>query len=249
MKFSSPSVLFACIISVAIAAPAVITVTEQVSELAVTVEAIVLVENDQTVTSYTTLGQEASPTTSIAMTASDEVHDITTVSSSSSVAAIDSETNVATTTTSSGSATATSSDYATALLVEHNNKRALHQNTSALTWDDTLASYAQSLADAYDCSGTLTEDDSSYGENLALGYGITGAVDAWYDEISEYDFSSPGYSSSTGHFTQVVWKSTTSVGCGIKYCDTTWGEYVVCSYNPAGNVIGEFSENVMPLTS
>jgi len=45
----------------------------------------------------------------------------------------------------------------------------------------------------------------------------------------------------------VVWKATTSVGCGRTECDGkggTQGWYVVCEYYPPGNVIGEFAQNV-----
>jgi hypothetical protein len=34
-----------------------------------------------------------------------------------------------------------------------------------------------------------------YGENLAAGYGsVAASIDAWYDEINQYDFSSGGFS-------------------------------------------------------
>ena len=133
------------------------------------------------------------------------------------------------------------------MLNEHNVKRALHSNTPALIWSETLASYAQNYADNYDCSGNLVHSGGEYGENLALGYGTTGAVDGWYDEISSYDYSNPGFSEATGHFTQVVWAGSSQVGCGIKYCGDVWGDYIVCSYEAAGNVIGEFPENVLAL--
>jgi uncharacterized protein YkwD len=130
---------------------------------------------------------------------------------------------------------------------EHNTKRALHKDTGSLTWSDTLATYAQNYADSYDCSGNLVHSGGPYGENLALGYGTTGSVDAWYNEITSYDYSNPGFSESAGHFTQVVWKGTSEVGCGLKSCGGEWGDYIICSYKAAGNVIGEFADNVMPL--
>jgi hypothetical protein len=36
----------------------------------------------------------------------------------------------------------------------------------------------------------------------------------WYNEVSKYDWGSPGYSGITGHFTQVVWKASTELGFG-----------------------------------
>ena len=34
-------------------------------------------------------------------------------------------------------------------------------------------------------------------------------------QIKDYNFGAPGFGMNTGHFTQVVWKGTTSVGVGI----------------------------------
>jgi hypothetical protein len=38
------------------------------------------------------------------------------------------------------------------------------------------------------------------------------------DETVLYDFTKPGYSSATGHFTQIVWKGTTKIGCAAASC-------------------------------
>lgn len=140
------------------------------------------------------------------------------------------------------------SSFASSILAEHNAKRSLHKNTGSLNWSDELATYAQNYADNYDCSGSLTHSGGPYGENLALGYsGSSGAVNAWYDEISDYDFTNPGFSSNSGHFTQLVWKGTSEVGCGIKSCNNEWHDYIICSYNSPGNVGGEYADNVNPL--
>ncbi|CCE64613.1 hypothetical protein TPHA_0I01070 [Tetrapisispora phaffii CBS 4417] len=133
------------------------------------------------------------------------------------------------------------------LLDEHNLERAKHVDTPALTWSSSLASIAQAEADAYDCSGTLTHADSPYGNNLAIGYSPVDAVDAWYNEIADYNFADPAFSTSTGHFTQVVWADTTEVGCGIKYCGAYYHDFITCYYNPPGNYIGEFAEEVHSL--
>ncbi|GAV27995.1 hypothetical protein PMKS-001463 [Pichia membranifaciens] len=161
-----------------------------------------------------------------------------------------SSTEAATTTSSSSSAPSSTdssgsggSDFASQILAEHNAKRALH-GVSNLSWDDTLASYAQNYADSYDCSGTLTHSGGQYGENLALGYTTTGSVDAWYSEGNGYNYGSG--CSVYDHFTQVIWESTTKVGCGFKQCDSYWGTYIICSYDPAGNFVGKCDSQVVP---
>jgi hypothetical protein len=93
------------------------------------------------------------------------------------------------------------------------------------------------------------------GENLAAGYAnASAAVDAWGLEREHYDWNQPGFSEATGHFTQVVWSNTTTVGCGRKACNGdggTPGYYVVCEYYPPGNVEGDnnqfFVDNVKRL--
>jgi hypothetical protein len=74
-----------------------------------------------------------------------------------------------------------------------------------------------------------------------------------YDEVRMYNFNNPGFSSATGHFTQVVWRSSSTIGCAVQACNnglggTGWprGSLVVCRYSPAGNVLGSFQTNVLP---
>ena len=137
---------------------------------------------------------------------------------------------------------------ATALLAAHNRVRAQHC-AAPLAWSAELAAVAQKWADHLRHEGCAFEhSQTDYGENLAAG--SDGALDAdgvvgmWYGEIDKYDFRRGGFSMETGHFTQVVWRGTTKVGCGTSRCSgmTIW----VCNYDPAGNVEGEYRENVEP---
>jgi len=75
------------------------------------------------------------------------------------------------------------------------------------------------------------------------------ATQAWYDEIKFYNYGRPGFSSQTGHFTQVIWKSSTELGIGIALTSDNLTAYVVANYYPQGNVDGEFAANVLPLCS
>jgi hypothetical protein len=61
------------------------------------------------------------------------------------------------------------------------------------------------------------------GENLARNSNVatlgesSWASDTWYAEINDpgYDFNNPGFSNGIGHFTQMVWKDTQKLGCGV----------------------------------
>lgn len=134
-------------------------------------------------------------------------------------------------------------------LTGHNNARALH-GASPLTWSDDLASAAASWV--VNCVFEHSQGKvGPYGENLFAGtgnYGITDAINDWMAEASDYNPNSPTFS----HFTQVVWKSTTQLGCAVHTCapgtifDASYGtsQFIACEYNPPGNVEGEFADNV-----
>ncbi|TEB39194.1 PR-1-like protein [Coprinellus micaceus] len=127
----------------------------------------------------------------------------------------------------------------------HNLVRRDH-GAAALTWNDTLASAAQRWVDGckFQHSGGAV---GPYGENLAAGtnLGIRAAIKLWTDEVSQYDPNNP----QPSHFTQVVWKETTQVGCAVRTCTTIFpnniaAQFYACEYNPPGNVIGRFPQNV-----
>ena len=133
-----------------------------------------------------------------------------------------------------------SSVLKSAVLNSTNTYRKQH-DASALTWNDTLAEFAE--AHVKPCKFAHT--GGPYGENLAEGYpDITASVDGWGDERQEYNYGDPGFSEATGHFTQLVWQGTTSTGCGVQDCGTR-GWLLFCEYSPAGNVLGQFAQNVV----
>ena len=125
-------------------------------------------------------------------------------------------------------------DFTSAVLNSTNMFRKQH-DASPLSWNETLAEYAASHA-----SGCVfAHTHGPYGENLAAGYeDIEAAVDSWGNERDSYNFADGGFSMSTGHFTQLVWKATTSVGCGRAYCNKagTPGWYLMCEYYPAVSI-------------
>jgi hypothetical protein len=65
------------------------------------------------------------------------------------------------------------------------------------------------------------------------------AVNAWMAEKKDYKIKS---FFDTGHYTQVVWKETTQVGCGAAIADARF--YLTCAYYPRGNVQDMYTQNV-----
>ncbi|KAK6352704.1 hypothetical protein TWF696_004707 [Orbilia brochopaga] len=118
----------------------------------------------------------------------------------------------------------------------HNGYRAHHQ-VAPLRWNDTLAKAAQQSASR--CDFALTPNNP-YGENIAAGtYSNPDYyVYMWYNASLKYDYHNPGFSYTTGTFTQVVWKDTTQLGCGwVDYCRNGWPKMLFCEYSPAGNIL------------
>lgn len=114
-----------------------------------------------------------------------------------------------------------------------------------LSWDDTVAESAQGWADALVADSCAFEHENQYvyGENLwwATWDGTpTEVVDDWGSEVDDYDYDAndcaPG--KMCGHYTQIVWSTTETVGCGQGVCSddsVIW----VCRYDPPGNWVGE----------
>ena len=69
-----------------------------------------------------------------------------------------------------------------------------------------------------------------------------------YNEVCNpgYNFNGGGSSGVTGHFTQVVWKESTTLGIGRAEVTKNGMKcaYIVARYKPAGNFMGRYTENV-----
>jgi hypothetical protein len=48
--------------------------------------------------------------------------------------------------------------------------------------------------------------------------------------------SSSGNWVDVGHYTQIIWRQTTRVGCAVHQAQA---DFLVCRYSPAGNVMGQ----------
>ncbi|HIK32469.1 MAG TPA: SCP-like extracellular [Oscillatoriales cyanobacterium M59_W2019_021] len=134
-----------------------------------------------------------------------------------------------------------------AILNAHNQYRA-EVDVPPLSWSDALASDAQEWADYLASLGRLQHSENTgQGENLWMGtsgfYSYTDMVEAWGEEQQYFiggtfpDVSSTGDWSDVGHYTQMVWRETTAVGCGIATAEGN--NILVCRYSPPGNFMGE----------
>jgi len=127
------------------------------------------------------------------------------------------------------------------IVAAHNSVRARH-DLPPLRWSDELARYAQNWANAL-----IARDDfrprsnPQYGENL---FEISGGsatahdvVSAWAAEGKNYNYRDNTCSGRCGHYTQVVWRDSKLVGCGM--ARNRRREVWVCDYEPHGNIVGE----------
>jgi len=111
-----------------------------------------------------------------------------------------------------------------------------------LTWSEGLASSAASYASQCrfaHSGGSL----GPVGENLAAGTGYFPASAA----VALFSSDQPDPAHQFTHYTQVVWKSTTQLGCGVAFCSGIFDKpatYHVCLYDPVGNVVGEQQTNL-----
>ena len=125
-----------------------------------------------------------------------------------------------------------------------------------LCYSAEVAAVAQAWADG--CHYMHNAGRGNLGENIYAEAGTgsgtaktpVDAVRLWSAEAEWFDYDNPDNCTAPNppgtclHYTQVVWRDTTSVGCGLRRCTTnspfgpsfpTW-TYVVCDYAPPGNV-------------
>jgi len=127
-------------------------------------------------------------------------------------------------------------------LVKEQNEARARQKLTPLTWDCALARYAQQWANR----GVFEHRaDSSYGENMFVASEpsepVKTAVKRWMSEESNWTnktgMCAPG--KFCNHYTQVMWKATTKVGCGVnRFVNAKWKVVLVCNYDPPGNTPG-----------
>ncbi|KRB82533.1 SCP-like extracellular [Sphingomonas sp. Root710] len=138
------------------------------------------------------------------------------------------------------------------LLASHNRERS-SLGIPPLVWDRKLARDAQAYVLHLAETGYLvhSEDDPAdpdpQGENLWAGtsgyYGPEAMVGLWIEEKKDFkpgifpNNSISGDLEQVGHYTQLMWRSSHSVGCAA--ARGAEDDFLVCRYSEGGNVIGE----------
>lgn len=137
------------------------------------------------------------------------------------------------------------------VLSAHNRER-VAVGVPALAWDADLASDAARYARTMSASGEFkhSEDEPGVepqGENLWAGtpghYSPEAMVGLWIAEKRDYKSgtfpmnSRTGDVAAVGHYTQLMWRRSTAVGCALGRGRNE--DFLVCRYATAGNVVGQ----------
>lgn len=135
------------------------------------------------------------------------------------------------------------------LLAIHNGERAA-VGVPPLAWDPALAAAAASYGPSLAAIGRLQHSPRHLrpGQRENLWMGTTGAyspeqmVSTWTVEKRIFRpgifpaVSSTGNWLDVSHYTTMIWRTTTRVGCAI-HRTAAW-EYLICRYSPPGNIDG-----------
>jgi uncharacterized protein YkwD len=150
-------------------------------------------------------------------------------------------------------------DFANMILAVHNRERAA-VGVPPLVWSDKLAADAKLYAEHLVATGEFDHPSDKWvaahptgpeGENLAGNHrlppvsspppppsSIARMEQGWIAEKNYYQgYPSATGDTTTGHYTQMVWRDTTQVGCG--YASAGGYDVLSCRYSPPGNIIGQ----------
>lgn len=141
------------------------------------------------------------------------------------------------------------SQFPARILAAHNAVRAQF-GAAPLAWDPALANGAATYAVQLALTNSFQHSDRrarpGTGENLWMGtrgyYSYEAMVGGWASEQRDFvpgifpAVSRSGNWENVGHYTQMVWPTTTRVGCAV--ASNARNDYLVCRYSPAGNIDG-----------
>lgn len=133
----------------------------------------------------------------------------------------------------------------------HNYERAA-LGVGPVRWNDSLAAGAQEWADHLSATGQFAHSPDEkggpqIGENIWGGtkghFSLESMVHLWIAEKQHFVPGTFPHTSATGnpadvsHYTQLVWRDTVEIGCGLSGAGGE--EILVCRYSRPGNVVGQ----------
>ncbi len=136
------------------------------------------------------------------------------------------------------------------MMTAHNDARRAY-GVAPLLWDAALAADAGAYAQTMARTRTFRHDPNpnrrrTQGENIWMGtrsgFSYATMIGQMIDERRHFrpgqfpNVSRTGRWSDVGHYTQVVWPTTTHLGCAT--ASNATDDYLVCRYSPRGNVDG-----------
>ncbi|KXJ86047.1 CAP domain-containing protein [Microdochium bolleyi] len=152
----------------------------------------------------------------------------------------------------------TAATFKETALNKHNAARGHHHDLK-LKWSDSLAKIAQGHVNSCEFKHKV---EGTYGQNIGWTSWTGGTAPSavtkmsdmigsgWYSgELAAYKNywgKEPNMDNfeKFGHMTQLIWKSTTSVGCAYKLCNGGKAYFFECNYQAPGNYVGQFAKNV-----
>lgn len=139
-----------------------------------------------------------------------------------------------------------------ATLEQHNNHR-LNASVPSLTWSTEMASIAAEIAASCTYAHNTAAGGGGYGQNIGAGappQDVPAMItnEMYNGEINSYPLPygiEPDMSNfeAWGHYSQIVWKDTVSVGCAVQDCSAQGlsgvgsgvsAYFTVCNYSPPG---------------
>ncbi|CAA6655719.1 unnamed protein product [Spirodela intermedia] len=114
----------------------------------------------------------------------------------------------------------------------HNDERS-KVGVGPVSWDEEVAAFAESYANQ---DITVCKTRGHSGDRAATA---SDAMSLWASEGDDFDKSTKtcAEGKECGHYTQVVWRDSTAIGCARAVCNDV--VFIICNYSPPGNVDGQ----------
>jgi len=136
-------------------------------------------------------------------------------------------------------------------MMDRHNAARREVRAPPLEWDVELVASARKYAEKLAKTNRFEHDpnnrgQAAEGENLWMGtrnaFSHDEMVNGWINERKDFkpgvfpDNSRTDNWGDIGHYTQIIWPTTTRIGCALAANQRS--DYLVCRYSPGGNIVG-----------